>query len=138
MDTRYRKISLSYMTRAHHTPQSGFIALISVILLSAVLLLLVIGAGASGLTARMDTLGYENRRASRELALSCAQDVLLQYALSPGTSTFHTDCLIDSISTTTDLSFTVHASSSHAFSVIRVSASTTPHVHDPTFSEIPF
>lgn len=58
----------------------GFVALMSVVIISAILLLYVFGLGASGFLARFDALDSENQRIARSLAESCVQAALLKVA----------------------------------------------------------
>lgn len=61
------------------TPR-GFVALMSVIIISAILLLYVFGLGASSFFARFDALDSENQRIARSAAESCVNEALLQIA----------------------------------------------------------
>lgn len=58
----------------------GFIALISAIIISAVLIALVFSASTSGMYARFNALGSEYKRASLALADSCSNIALLRLA----------------------------------------------------------
>ena len=60
--------------------QRGFVALMSVIIISAILLLYVFGLGASSFFARFDSLDSENQRIALGKAESCAQAALLKIA----------------------------------------------------------
>ena len=62
--------------------QRGFIALISTIIMSAVLVALVIATGRAGLFARFDALGEENKSVATHLAAACANEALLALAAS--------------------------------------------------------
>ena len=70
-----------------HSSQRGFIALISAVVISAILLILMTSVGASGFYARFDSLGSEAKVASRALADSCINVVLL--ALATSTDVLH-------------------------------------------------
>ncbi len=58
----------------------GFVVLMSVIIISAILLLYVFGLGASGFFARFDALDSEHKRISLSLAESCVNAALLKIA----------------------------------------------------------
>lgn len=62
------------------SPQRGFIALTSAIIISAVLLLLVISGSLTGMYARYDMLDSELKQASAALADSCVEIVRLRIA----------------------------------------------------------
>lgn len=64
--------------------ERGFVALISTLIISAILLGLVFTAGASSFYARFDSMGMENKRVSLGLAESCIEVALL--ALSTSTA----------------------------------------------------
>lgn len=61
------------------TPR-GFVALMSVIIISVILLLYVFGLGALSFFARFDSLDSENKRISLGLAESCVSAALLKIA----------------------------------------------------------
>jgi hypothetical protein len=69
------------MTRK--TASGGFVALISVIIISAILLVLVFTLEAASLFARFDSLDSENKRISLELAEACVQSAMLKEAQNP-------------------------------------------------------
>lgn len=60
--------------------ESGFIALISSILISAALLAIVVSAGAAGFTARIGAARNEYKKISFSLAESCVQSALVRIA----------------------------------------------------------
>lgn len=62
-----------------NTPR-GFVALMSVIIISAILLLYVFGLGASSFFARFDSLDSEYKRISLGLAESCVNAAMLNIA----------------------------------------------------------
>jgi len=66
------------MTREHHG--RGFIALISVIIISAILLTLVFTLGLSSFFNRFDALDAENKRVSLGLAEACVNVAMLKVA----------------------------------------------------------
>lgn len=126
--------------------QSGFIALISAIILASVLTMLVIGASGAAMVARMDALGYENRATARALAESCAQTALLRIATSAGgtvaTGTVTVDAAGDScviVSIVRDAArvvITARAASFHSFSVLQTIATTTPSLQIESQTEL--
>lgn len=63
-----------------YAAKSGFIALISAIVISTVLLGLALTAGASGVFSRFDALNAEYKRVSLALAESCSNAALLKVA----------------------------------------------------------
>ena len=63
-------------------PQRGFIALMSTIVISAILLLLMAGAGLASFYARYDALGIESKHAAHALAEACVNVALLALATS--------------------------------------------------------
>jgi Tfp pilus assembly protein PilX len=62
--------------------QRGFVALISVIIISAVLLFLMVTAAAIAFRGRFNTLDYENKKISVGLAEACVQTAMLKLAQS--------------------------------------------------------
>ncbi len=62
--------------------QHGFIALISVCVTSAILMVLLYAVGTATFYARFDVLGAENKRISLALAESCSNVALLSLARS--------------------------------------------------------
>jgi hypothetical protein len=58
--------------------QKGFVALMSVVIISAILLVLVFVLEASTFFQRYDTLDYENKAISENLAESCVQEAMLK------------------------------------------------------------
>ena len=67
-----------------HTHESGFIALMSVIIMSAILLALLFTLGASSFLNRFDVLDVENKRISLGLAEACANRAMIKLAQNPG------------------------------------------------------
>src|SRR5665647_220935 len=61
-------------------PNEGFIALMSTVILAAVLMVIVITASFSGFFARFDALASENKRISLGLSESCTNIALLKIA----------------------------------------------------------
>jgi hypothetical protein len=55
----------------HHIPQSGFIALISVTLVSVILLGMTLSLSQFGIVSRVNLLSYEEKHTSKALAESC-------------------------------------------------------------------
>lgn len=62
------------------TNERGFIALMSVIVISAVLLVLVFTLGIASFFNRFDTLDTENKRVSLALAEACANTAMIKLA----------------------------------------------------------
>lgn len=62
--------------------QRGFVALISTIIISAILISLAIGAGMGSIFARFDALGLYDKAQARLLARSCVNIALLALATS--------------------------------------------------------
>ena len=67
--------------------ERGFVALISVIIISAILLVLVYTLGASSFFTGFDALDAENKRVSLGLAEACVNDAMLQIAQGNDIST---------------------------------------------------
>ena len=65
------------------TQPRGFVALMSVTIISAVLLVFVFGLGAVSFFARFDALDSEHKRISLSLAESCVSAALLKIAQDP-------------------------------------------------------
>jgi hypothetical protein len=68
----------------YHTPQRGFVALISVLIIGAILLLLVFTLGVSSFLGRIDALTYENKEVSRALAEACVNRAFAELAGDSG------------------------------------------------------
>lgn len=66
-----------------HTTQSGFVALMTVILIGAILLILIFTLGVSSFFSRYSVLDMENKRASLSLAEGCVNAALLKIAQNP-------------------------------------------------------
>lgn len=66
---------------------SGFIALMSVIIISAILLVLVFTLGVSSFFNRFDALDAENKRISLGLAEACVNVAMLKIAQNPNYGT---------------------------------------------------
>lgn len=64
------------MIYSHHR---GFVALMSVIIISAILLVLVFTLGTSAFFNRFDALDVESKRVSQGLAEACVNAALLKY-----------------------------------------------------------
>lgn len=61
-------------------PHAGFVALMSVILVSAILLIIMFTLGTTSFFTRFDALDMEHKRISRELAEACASVGMLKFA----------------------------------------------------------
>ena len=66
----------------YQNPQRGFIALISTVIISAILIALMASVGMASFYARSDALGAENKREAQALAESCVNIALLALATS--------------------------------------------------------
>lgn len=60
--------------------QRGFVALMSVIIISAILLVTIYLLSASSFLNRFDSLDFENKRVSLGLAEACVNAAVLEYA----------------------------------------------------------
>lgn len=65
------------------THERGFIALISMLIISAMLLILIFMLGTSTFLSRFDVLDAEQKRISLGLAEACAQGAMLRIAQNP-------------------------------------------------------
>ncbi len=72
--------------KKNNTPQRGFIALISAVIISAILLTLATGASSSAFFSRFSALNSEYKRVSLGLAESCVNSALLQIAQNYNTT----------------------------------------------------
>jgi len=70
-----------------HTNERGFVALMSVIIISAILLVLVFTLGISSFLNRFDVLDTENKHISVALAEACASTAMLKLAQNPSYGT---------------------------------------------------
>ena len=68
------------------TDQRGFVALISTIIIMAVLLLVIASVGLVGSYSRFNMLDSELKERSIAAADACADEAILQFALDPGYS----------------------------------------------------
>lgn len=66
-----------------NTPARGFIALMSAVIISAVLLLLVSGSSLAGFSARTNAARYESKRESAGLADGCLSRAILSVGGDP-------------------------------------------------------
>ncbi len=64
----------------------GFIALMSAILISAILLIAVVSVGMSGILSRFNVFDAESKNRSAALADACADSLLLQLMIDAGYS----------------------------------------------------
>ncbi len=67
---------------SHRNSQRGFVALMSAIIISALVLVLMAGSGFASFYARYDALGLENKREAQALAESCVNVAILALATS--------------------------------------------------------
>src|SRR3990167_911045 len=131
--------------------ERGFVALISTLIISAILLGLVFTAGAASFYARFDSLGIENKRVSLGLAESCIEIALLALSTSTAPSALSptnqivpvgidpqwnpTTCVIESVTHAGGVAtIKAHASFRGTFSAVVVSAT----VADPTVAPASF
>lgn len=61
----------------------GFVALMSVVIIGAILLVFVVTLGVTSFFARRDALTYENKAVSRALAEGCVNAALVRAAADP-------------------------------------------------------
>lgn len=66
------------MTPTHSHNQSGYIALVSVIIMSAVLLVLIVSVSGTSVLNRVNVLTYQYKEASRGLADGCVDAAFLK------------------------------------------------------------
>ena len=66
-----------------HAHERGFVALMSVIIISAILLVLVFTLGVSSFLNRFDVLDTENKRVSVALAEACVNTAMIKIAQNP-------------------------------------------------------
>ena len=126
------------------TDERGFIALMTAVIVAAVLMTLALGASSAGFYARFDALGSEEKRVSLGLAESCANVALLALATSSDPIHYSVSnqivmigeqsCTITSI-THDGASTTVRtrASFQNAFSSVVVGA----HIYDTAAAPVP-
>jgi hypothetical protein len=124
----------SFTTRHSSVAPRGFAALLSAILLSAILTALVFGASTSAIWARYDQLDRENKLQSSALADSCAYDALLQFVQNPASisqaetiSISSGTCSIDQITYANNLlTISTHAKSNESSAVSMLTANVDP------------
>jgi hypothetical protein len=91
-----------------HPQPKGFIALISVIIISGLLMLLALGASNSLFKGRLAQQEREAKVQSEELAQSCVQDLLLEYVNS--------NCAVQHIATSgSQKTYTIQAIFNNAY-----------------------
>jgi len=71
------------MKLKHYRNQEGFVALISVIIIAAILIVLVALIATSSFFTRFNVLDYENKKVSASLAEACAEIALVNLAKDP-------------------------------------------------------
>jgi hypothetical protein len=67
--------------------QQGYVALISAIIISAVLILISVGASATGFFSRFNVLDGEYKERGNQLAEACVDSELLRLSQNPGDAT---------------------------------------------------
>ena len=106
---------------------SGFIALMSAIIISAILLLMVTSLGLTGFYGRYNILDSELKEYSSALAEACVDTVLLMLANDSGYTGGDTitvsgtdTCTIDSTSPSDPRVFIVHSNPSNYYTKLRI------------------
>ena len=109
---------------------SGFIALMSAVILSIILLLIATNLGMTGLYNRFNILDSELKERSSALAEACADTAILKLANNSGytggeiiTVSGSDTCTIDSVVTAG--TFTLHANYHNSFTNLQVIVNTT-------------
>lgn len=88
------------MTPIRPNYQSGYIALVSVIIMSAVLLLLIVAVSGTSVLSRLNVLTYQYKEVSRGLADGCVDAALLRLINNSGYSPSNEAVLVGSQSCT--------------------------------------
>ena len=132
--------------------QRGFIALMSTIVIAAILLAMMASTGMASFYARFDALGVENKRAALALAESCMNVALLGLATSTDPTDYDlidqiinigTDargnsmtCTIASVKHTgQDVTINTYASVDDSFSTIKATATLPPDIRIISWSD---
>lgn len=106
----------------------GFIALMSVIVISAILLALTFTLGTAAFLNRFDTLAWEQKRASLVLAEACVNAAMLRHAqrnYSGGiVSVGERSCAICSITSAGEIRTRASVGNTHSNLFVRISPST--------------
>jgi len=109
--------------------ERGFVALMSVIIIGAVLLAVVIGASLTGFYSRYNVLDFELKERSASTADACADQALLELANDAtyaGGTTLSLNsldkCSIGPMSGTAEKSFQIQATSSDAVTNLAITA----------------
>ncbi len=124
------------MNADRQSPARGFIALMSVVVISSVLLLLVTEGSFSGFTSRINSLNHEFKNQSEALAEACVQQALLEYAHNSSfvgnassSVTASEECYVGSMSRVSSnpalLTFTAQAASHNAYTFYEITARVT-------------
>ena len=137
---------MNAVLREKNKNERGFIALISAVIISAIMIGLAATLGMSALYARFDVLTSEYKRISLGLAESCVHEALLKiaqdFSYDPGVSgkiipVGGMNCSINSVMYVVDLpghrkiaTITAQAEYHGAFSNVRISA----YILDPHFA----
>ncbi len=142
-------MNMSRQSVPRATCERGFIALVSALIISVVLLSIVIVSGMGSFYARMDALGKEQAAQARSLASSCVDVALLALATSTQPLAFIISgrrvnidepkgetCIIDTLTAgTATVSIHTHASVGSSYSSISAAASTSPRISISSWRE---
>jgi hypothetical protein len=113
------------------SPPRGYVALVSALIISAILTALIFTESTSTFWARFDQLNRENRHQAYLLAESCLYEGLLLYAEDPSTSRSsaqvavdaHTSCILDSTKVQNGVvTIVAHAKVKNVYSIMSVTA----------------
>ena len=125
--------------------QRGFVALMTAIVMSAMLLVLMAGSGYASFYARYDALGVEKKREAQALAESCVNVALLALATSSDPEHFSESniavavasassnssnvCTVDDVRRSgADMAIQASASVDDSYSTVRVVATLPPSI----------
>ena len=110
----------------------GYIAVVTALILSAILTALVFTSSTSTFWERLDQLSMENKEANEILAESCAYEALEQYAEDPdsfgGNERIQVQsdsyCMVDSVATSSSgQTFRIHSNSNDSFVGLNIASS---------------
>lgn len=138
----------------YYTEQRGFIALMSTIVISAIVLALMMSTGLASFYARFDALGSENKREAFALAESCVNVGLLALATSSDAAHYAPNNQIVSVGTDawgnpltctiknilyngSDATVDTYASSDNSFDNVSATVSLVPSIRIISWKELP-